>query len=92
MFDWVDVARGRSIADTYDDRIAVAKRADQGALASYHIAEHHGATLGLAASPGLLAAAVARETSPIRLAPMTFIVPLYDPLRLAEETAMIDQL
>ncbi len=92
VFDWVDVAEGRTIAQTYDDRIAVARRADRGRFERYHIAEHHGATLGLAASPGLFAAAVARETARIRLAPMTFIVPLYDPLRLVEEIAMIDQL
>jgi len=92
VFDWVDVAKGRSIAETYDDRIAIAKRADEGRFERFHIAEHHGATLGLAASPGLLATAVARETERIRLAPMTFIIPLYEPLRLAEEIAMIDQL
>ena len=92
VFDWVDVAKGRSIADTYDDRIAVAQRADRGRFERYHIAEHHGATLGLAASPGLFAAAVARQTRRIRLAPMTFVVPFYDPLRLTEEIAMIDQL
>jgi alkanesulfonate monooxygenase SsuD/methylene tetrahydromethanopterin reductase-like flavin-dependent oxidoreductase (luciferase family) len=92
VFDWVDIAKGRTIAETYDDRIAVARRADRGRFARYHIAEHHGATLGLAASPGLFATAVARETERIRLAPMTFIIPLYDPLRLAEEIAMIDQL
>ncbi|WP_308492735.1 LLM class flavin-dependent oxidoreductase [Microbacterium terrisoli] len=92
VFDWVDVAKGRSIADTYDDRIAVAQRADRGRFERYHIAEHHGATLGLAASPGLFAAAVARQTQRIRLAPMTFVVPLYEPLRLVEEIAMIDQL
>ena len=92
VFDWVDVAQGRSIAETYDDRIAVAQRADRGDFERYHIAEHHGATLGLAPSPGLFAAALARETERIRLAPMTFIVPLYEPLRLAEEIGMIDQL
>ncbi|MER7796823.1 LLM class flavin-dependent oxidoreductase [Microbacterium sp. NPDC096154] len=92
VFDWVDVDRRRSIAETYDDRIAVARRADRGRFERYHVAEHHGATLGLAASPGLFAAALARETERIRLAPMTFIVPLYDPLRLTEEIAMVDQL
>jgi len=92
VFDWVDVARGHSTAQTYDERIAAAKRADRGRFERYHIAEHHGATLGLAASPGLFAAAIARETERIRLAPMTFIVPLYEPLRLAEEIAMIDNL
>lgn len=92
VFDWVDVSRGRSTADTYDDRIALARRADRGNFVRLHIAEHHGATLGLAASPALMAVAIARETTRIRLAPMTFIVPLYDPLRLTEEIAMIDQL
>ncbi|WP_417564003.1 LLM class flavin-dependent oxidoreductase [Microbacterium sp.] len=92
VFDWVDVAKGRSISETYDDRLAIAQRADRGGFERYHVAEHHGATLGLAASPGLFAVAVARKTERIRLAPMTFVVPLYEPLRLAEELAMIDQL
>jgi len=92
VFDWLDVNNKRSIAETYDDRIAIARRADQGAFERIHYAEHHGATLGLAASPGLFATAVARETERIKLAPMTFIVPLYDPLRLVQEIAMIDQL
>lgn len=92
VFDWVDVHRGRAIADVYDDRIAIARRADAGGFTRFHIAEHHGATLGLAASPGLFAAALARETRRLRLVPTTFIVPLYEPLRLVQEIAMIDQL
>jgi alkanesulfonate monooxygenase SsuD/methylene tetrahydromethanopterin reductase-like flavin-dependent oxidoreductase (luciferase family) len=92
VFDWVDVHPRRSIADVYDDRIALARRADAGDFTRFHIAEHHGATLGLAASPGLFAAALARETERLRLVPTTFIVPLYDPLRLVQEIAMIDQL
>lgn len=92
VFDWIDVHRGRSVADVYDDRIAIARRADAGDFTRFHIAEHHGARLGLASSPGLLAAALARETARLRLVPTTFIVPLYDPLRLVQEVAMIDQL
>lgn len=92
VFDWIDVHDGRDIADTYDDRIAIARRADSGDFTRFHIAEHHGATLGLAASPGLFAAALARETQRLRLVPTTFIVPLYDPLRLVQEIAMVDQL
>jgi len=92
VFDWIDVNRKRTIAETYDDRIAIARRADAGAFERIHFAEHHGATIGLDASPGLFAAAVARETQRIKLAPMTFIVPLYDPLRLVQEIAMIDAL
>src|SRR5690606_37003823 len=53
---------------------------------------HHGTPLGLAPSPAVFVAAAARATERIRLAPTTFVVPLYDPLRLVEEIAMLDQL
>ena len=92
VFDWVDLHEGQSIAQTYDDRIALARRADAGDFTRFHVAEHHGATLGLAPSPGILLAAIARETQQIRLVPMTFVVPLYDPLRLVQEIAMLDHL
>jgi len=92
VFDWVDVHEGQSAAQTYDDRIALARRADAGDFTRFHVAEHHGAKLGLAASPAMLLAAIARETSQIKLVPMTLVVPLYDPLRLVQEIAMLDQL
>jgi len=92
VFDWIDVHEGQSTAQTYDDRIALARRADAGDFTRFHVAEHHGATLGLAPSPALILAALARETSRIKLVPMTFVVPLYDPLRLVQEIAMLDHL
>ena len=92
VFDWIDVHEGQSTAQTYDDRIALARRADAGDFTRYHVAEHHGAKLGLAASPAMLLAAIARETRRIKLVPMTLVVPLYDPLRLVQEIAMLDHL
>lgn len=92
VFDWIDVHEGQTTAQTYDDRIALARRADAGDFTRFHVAEHHGATLGLAPSPGILLAAIARETSQIKLVPMTLVVPLYDPLRLVQEIAMLDHL
>jgi alkanesulfonate monooxygenase SsuD/methylene tetrahydromethanopterin reductase-like flavin-dependent oxidoreductase (luciferase family) len=92
LFDWVDAAPGLSVADVYDARLRVLAEADQGGFATYHLAEHHGTPLGLAPSPAVFIAAAARVTQHIRLAPTTFVVPLYDPLRLAEEIAMLDQL
>ncbi|MEX0428580.1 LLM class flavin-dependent oxidoreductase [Nocardioides sp. DS6] len=92
VFDWLDVAPDRDTAALYEDRLALARRADAGGFARYHVAEHHGTPLGLAASPALFLAAVARETARIRLVPTTFVVPLYDELRLVEEIGMLDQL
>jgi alkanesulfonate monooxygenase SsuD/methylene tetrahydromethanopterin reductase-like flavin-dependent oxidoreductase (luciferase family) len=96
LFDWVDAAPGRSVAEVYDARLRILTEADAeadtGGFATYHLAEHHGTPLGLAPSPAVFIAAAARVTERIRLAPTTFVVPLYEPLRLAEEIAMLDQL
>jgi alkanesulfonate monooxygenase SsuD/methylene tetrahydromethanopterin reductase-like flavin-dependent oxidoreductase (luciferase family) len=92
VFDWVDRAGERSAGQTYEERLTLLRRADAGDFARYHLAEHHGTPLGLAPSPALFLAAAARETSRIRLVATTFIVPLYDPLRLVQEIGMLDQL
>lgn len=92
LFDWVDAVPGTSVAEVYDTRLRILAEADTGGFATYHLAEHHGTPLGLAPSPAVFIAAAARVTERIRLAPTTFVVPLYEPLRLAEEIAMLDQL
>src|SRR3954454_15395281 len=92
LFDWIDAAPGRSVGEVYEDRLRLLVEADRGEFAVYHLAEHHGAPLGLSPSPAVFLAAAARETTRIRLAPTTFIIPLYDPLRLVEEIGMLDHL
>jgi alkanesulfonate monooxygenase SsuD/methylene tetrahydromethanopterin reductase-like flavin-dependent oxidoreductase (luciferase family) len=92
LFDWVDAVPGLPTAEVYDARLRVLAEADRGGFSRYHLAEHHGTPLGLSPSPAVFLAAAARETERIRLAPTTFIVPLYDPLRLVQEICMLDQL
>jgi alkanesulfonate monooxygenase SsuD/methylene tetrahydromethanopterin reductase-like flavin-dependent oxidoreductase (luciferase family) len=93
IFDWIDSSAGRDIDVMYDAHLDLLKAADRGReIATYHLAEHHGTPLGMAPSPALFIAAAARETKRIRLAPTTFVLPLYDPLRLVEEIAMLDHL
>jgi alkanesulfonate monooxygenase SsuD/methylene tetrahydromethanopterin reductase-like flavin-dependent oxidoreductase (luciferase family) len=92
LFDWVDAAPDVPPGEVYDARLRLLAEADRGGFATYHLAEHHGTPLGLSPSPAVFAAAAARVTERIRLAPTTFIVPLYDPLRLVQEIAMLDQL
>jgi len=92
VFDWVDLPKGGTPRDAYELRLAMLRRADAGDFARYHLAEHHATPLGLAPSPAVLLAAAARETSRIRLAATTFVIPLYQPLRLVQEWGMLDQL
>jgi len=55
-------------------------------------AEHHHSDYGLIASPNLIIAALAQRTSRLRLGNLVNVLPLSDPMRLAEECAMLDLL
>src|SRR5206468_6991855 len=52
--------------------------------------EHHCSPYGLMNSPNLLAAAAAQRTKNLKLLIYGNLLPLHEPLRLAEELAMID--
>ncbi len=53
-------------------------------------AEHHHSDYGMLASPNLMIAALARRTERLRFGNLVNVLPLYDPMRLAEECAMLD--
>lgn len=53
-------------------------------------AEHHHSDYGLLASPNLIIAALAHRTERMRLGNLVNALPLHDPMRLAEECAMLD--
>lgn len=53
-------------------------------------AEHHHSDYGMLASPNLIIAALARRTTRLRLGNLVNVVPLHDPIRLAEECAILD--
>jgi len=52
--------------------------------------EHHTSPYGLMTSPNLMAAAAAQRTRQLKLLIYGNLLPLHEPLRLAEELAMID--
>jgi len=54
------------------------------------VSEHHGSPDGYLPSPLILAAAIAGRTSRIPIQIGALIVPLHDPVRLAEEMAVLD--
>jgi alkanesulfonate monooxygenase SsuD/methylene tetrahydromethanopterin reductase-like flavin-dependent oxidoreductase (luciferase family) len=91
LFDHLDQS-GRGQGETYRERLKMIESAEQAGFYAYHLAEHHGTELSTVPSPGLFLAAVAEHTTRLRLGPLTYVLPLYNPLRLLEEICMLDQL
>jgi alkanesulfonate monooxygenase SsuD/methylene tetrahydromethanopterin reductase-like flavin-dependent oxidoreductase (luciferase family) len=91
LFDWVDRSAG-PMHQLYEQRLQLLEAADAAGFYGYHLAEHHATPLGMAPSPALFLAAAAQRTRNIRLGPLVYLLPLYDPLRLIEEVCMLDQL
>jgi len=91
LFDWID--RGTApLHQLYKDRLQLVEAADAAGFFCYHLAEHHATPLGMAPSPALFLAAATKLTKRIRLGPLVYLLPLYNPLRLIEEVCMLDQL
>ena len=91
VFDHVDDS-GLPLAEHLEARLRVAEAYDAHGFHCYHVAEHHGTPLGLAPSPGILFAALSQRTSRLRFGPLVYLLPIYNPLRLVEEVAMLDAL
>jgi alkanesulfonate monooxygenase SsuD/methylene tetrahydromethanopterin reductase-like flavin-dependent oxidoreductase (luciferase family) len=91
VFDHVDDS-GLPLAQHYEARLELAETYDALGFHCYHVAEHHCTPLGLAPSPGVFFAAVSQRTARLRFGPLVYLLPIYDPLRLVEEVAMLDAL
>lgn len=80
-------------ADQYGPLIEAAKYADAHGFHGLWLPERHFHSFGgLFPNPAVLAAAVARETERIRINSGSVVLPLHDPIRVAEEWAMVDNL
>lgn len=91
LFDHVD-RNDRPFATQLDERLEFAQAADEAGLYCLHVAEHHASPLNMVPVPGLWLAALARATKRMRMGPLVYLLPLYSPLRLAEEICMLDHL
>ena len=91
VFDHLDDA-GVPHGELFAGRLKLAEAYDRSGFHAYHLAEHHGTPLGCAASPGIFLAALAQRTTRLRFGPMVYLLPFYHPLRLIEETCMLDQM
>jgi len=78
------------IRDLYEAAIEMSVWGEaQGAL-SVVLSEHHASPDGYLPSPLVLAAAIAARTSTVPITVAALLVPLHDPVRLAEDMAVLD--
>ncbi|MER5450321.1 LLM class flavin-dependent oxidoreductase [Streptomyces sp. NPDC002766] len=91
IFDSFDLAHG-SVGELLDDRFRFAQEVERLGFAHYHVTEHHGTPLSVVPSPNLFVAALSRITSTLRIGTLVNVLPAYEPFRLAEEIATLDQL
>ncbi len=59
---------------------------------AYFAAEHHFHPYGLTPDPALLLSAIAMKTERIKLGPAVTVLPFHNPVRVAEQWALFDQL
>jgi alkanesulfonate monooxygenase SsuD/methylene tetrahydromethanopterin reductase-like flavin-dependent oxidoreductase (luciferase family) len=91
FWDPFGVADVANPADLYEEHIRLAQRLEELGWHSYFVIEHQNAPMGTS-SPSVYLTAVARATQRLRVGAMMWQLPLYNPLRLAQEVAMLDQL
>lgn len=82
----------RSHAALYADTLALAALAEECGCSSFWLAEHHGAGDGY--NPSLLPflSAVAARTQTLEIGTAVMLAPFHDPLRIAEDAAVVDNI
>lgn len=83
---------GRRFADEYADTLRMAEHAERLGLDSIWTSEHHGVSDGYLPSQLVLLSAIAAVTERIRLGTAVVVAPVHDPLRLAEDAAVLDHI
>lgn len=77
-------------AELYAAALDMAAWADERSCALIVVSEHHASPDGYLPSPLVLAAAIAGRTRRVPIQVAALLVPLHDPLRLAEDLAVLD--
>jgi alkanesulfonate monooxygenase SsuD/methylene tetrahydromethanopterin reductase-like flavin-dependent oxidoreductase (luciferase family) len=75
---------------TYEEHLEAWEELDRLGYDGVGFNEHHCSPYGLMNSPNLMAAAAAQRTKRLKLLIYGNLLPLHEPLRLAEELAMLD--
>ena len=82
---------GVDLSDRYESMLQMAEWADRHGCLAVSLSEHHGCDDGYLPSPLVMAAAMAARTTNVAIAINALIAPFHDPLRLAEDIAVLDR-
>jgi probable F420-dependent oxidoreductase len=88
----IPVGSGRTFAQEYRDTVELTQLAEEVGFDSAWVSEHHGSSDGYLPSLLVFLAALAQATTRIELGTGVVLTPLHDPVRLAEDAAVVDQL
>jgi probable F420-dependent oxidoreductase len=88
----IPVGSGRTFAREYRETLDLVRLAESMGFDSAWVSEHHGASDGYLPSLLPMLAAFAASTERLQLGTGVVLAPFHDPLRLAEDAAVVDQL
>src|SRR5512146_2104282 len=94
VFDTFSHAEGEMerAAELYDEHLGDARTADRLGYEYFFFIEHQNAGFPCVSAPTVYLTALAQATRRLRIGAMVFQMPLHHPVRLAQDTALIDQL
>ena len=93
MFTDFHIRKGMSQAEAFDESFDQVEAAEKLGMDSVWLAEHHfNPERSVLASPLILASAISARTSRIRIGLAVQVLPLTNPLRIAEEAATVDHI
>jgi alkanesulfonate monooxygenase SsuD/methylene tetrahydromethanopterin reductase-like flavin-dependent oxidoreductase (luciferase family) len=81
---------GDAETERYEAGLDLASCADRTGFAIVNVEEHHDAAIGWLPSPLVMAALVIARTQRVQVRACALLVNLYDPVRLAEDIAILD--
>lgn len=82
----------RTVAEFYDQLLEQCVLAEELGYRAFYVAEHHFDEYGVIPNPAVWLAAAAVRTRRIRLGPAVAVLPFRDPVHVAEDYAILDQL
>lgn len=82
----------KSAGEVLNDTLDMAAYAEDLGFDGVWLAEHHFSIYGICGNPLLMAAAIAQRTTTLEIGTAVAVLPFYDPIRLAEDAALVDVL
>lgn len=91
FYEWPNPATG-SWKRLFEEGLEQIQYAEEVGFDFVLVAEHHFSNYGMSPAPLLQALAIAQRTRRIRVGTAVIVLPIWQPLRLAEEVAVLDNL